>query len=210
MSWHDPCSAMPPPCLGLPVPPPLVPGGCRQEYVKQLDGIKAQRDALAASVAQKRSTGAHGCWLRGCGSLCWLLRCCLVAPFLDPPPHPPAPPTTHPRSFRLPPLAPPPPLACSDGNGGRDRQAAGGGSGSGATIRPQTSGRSSGRSSRGGGAAARGSGGSRAAATAAGGRRCHAGGVSERRAASGGRWTPQHAALQHIMLSLCCNCVPLL
>ncbi|KAL4437184.1 hypothetical protein ABPG75_004323 [Micractinium tetrahymenae] len=30
----------------------------RQEYVKQLDAIKAQRDALAADVAQKRSTVA--------------------------------------------------------------------------------------------------------------------------------------------------------
>jgi hypothetical protein len=30
----------------------------RQEFVKQLDGVKARRDLLAADVAQKRSTGA--------------------------------------------------------------------------------------------------------------------------------------------------------
>lgn len=35
------------------------PAACRQEYVKQLDAIKAQRDALAADVAQKRSTGGQ-------------------------------------------------------------------------------------------------------------------------------------------------------
>ena len=49
----------------------------RQEFVKQLDGIKARRDALAADVAQKRSMGA----LQGlCLQLCGCARAATKAP----------------------------------------------------------------------------------------------------------------------------------
>lgn len=46
--------------------------------MKELEGIKAKRDALAADVAQKRSTGGGFGWLFGggccavlCRELCW-------------------------------------------------------------------------------------------------------------------------------------------
>ena len=89
-----------PPCHASPLP--ALPPGCRQEYGQQLDGIKAQRDVLAASVAQKRSTGAwqHQPQL-GCGPCpamwqclmpppcCWLWRVVLMPALLphSPPIH---------------------------------------------------------------------------------------------------------------------------